>query len=59
MVVESEVGDDLMRDKGVVPSRNKHLKSSNAFKDFVWFITSNDKHALVHPNVKEICFIEV
>ena len=43
-VVGSEVGDDIMRDKRGVPSRNKHLKPSNAFKDYRWFLTGDDKH---------------
>ena len=47
MVVGSEVGDDIMRDKAVVPSRNKHLKPSNVFKDYGLFITNNDKHVFV------------
>ena len=47
MVVESEVGDDITRDKGVVPSRNKRLKPSNAFKNYGWFNTSNDKHVFL------------
>ena len=53
MVVEYEVGDDIIWVKGVVPSRNKHLKPSNVFKDYGWFITSNDKHALLHPDVRK------
>ena len=47
MVVKNKVGDDIMRDKGYVPSRNKHLKSSNAFKNYEWFIISNDKHVFL------------
>ena len=44
MVVGSEVGDDIMRDEGVVSSRNKHLKPSNVFKDYGWFIIGDEKH---------------
>ena len=47
MVVESEVEDDVMRDKGDVPSRNKHLKPSNHFKDYGWFLTRDDKHVFL------------
>ncbi len=47
MVVGSEVGDDIMRDKGDVPSRNKHLKPSNVFKDYGWFLTCDDKHVFL------------
>ena len=39
-----------MRDKGGGPSTalpNKHLKPSNAFKDYEWFVTRNDKHVLL------------
>ena len=39
-----------MRDKGGGPSRaptNKHLKPSNAFKDYGWFLTRDDKHVLL------------
>ena len=47
MVVESEVEDDVMRDKGDVPSRNKHLKPSNHFRDYGWFLTRDDKHVFL------------
>ena len=36
-----------MQDKEVVYSRNKQLKPSNAFKDYGWFITNNDKHVFL------------
>ena len=40
-----------MRDKGSGHSRpppsNKHLKPSNAFKDYEWFLTCDDKHVLL------------
>ena len=44
MVVGSQIGDDIMRDKGDMASRNKHLKPSNVFKDYGWFLTRDDKH---------------
>ena len=47
MVVGSEVGGVIMRDKGGGPSRNKHLKPSNVFKNYGWFLTRNDKHVLL------------
>ena len=40
-----------MRDKGGGPSRaplNKHLKPSNIFKDYGWFLTRDDKHVLLN-----------
>jgi hypothetical protein len=39
-----------MRDKRGGPSRappNKHLKSFNAFKDYGWFLTRDDKHVFL------------
>ena len=47
MVVGSEVGDDIMRDKGGVPSRSKHLKPTNVFKDYEWFLTGDDKYVFL------------
>ena len=37
-----------MWDKGCVPFRNKHLKLFNAFKDYGWFLTYDDKHVLLN-----------
>ena len=50
MIVGSDFGGDIMRDKGGGPFRappNKHLKPSNAFKDYGWFLTCDDKHVVL------------
>ena len=51
MIVRSEVGGDILRDKVGGPFRalpNKHLKPSNAFKDYGWFLTRDDKHVVLN-----------
>ena len=50
MIVGSEVGGDIMRGKeGGLPRAppNKHLKPSDAFKDYGWFLTRDHKHVVI------------
>ena len=50
VVVGSEVRGDIMQDKEGGPSMtppNKHLKHDNAFKNYGWFLTRDDKHVLL------------
>lgn len=50
MFVGSEVGSDVMQDKGGRSYRaplNKHLKPSNAFKDYRWYLTRDDKYVIL------------
>ena len=50
MLVGSDVEGGIIQDKGDRPSshpQNKHLKPSNAFKDYGWFFTRNNKHVLL------------